>query len=81
MGRGDDVVTRTVYEVTLALRVCSPEDEYEVFPLLGQTADGRVGKRLPALVLMRGWSTCIDRQSGVGILPLSRWQESVYPSA
>lgn len=53
MGRSQYQMAVAVDEGAFPLGVCSPEDEYQVFFLLGQHSDGSVGKGLPAVILVR----------------------------
>ena len=52
MRRFEDEVSLPVDEGALAARVTSPEEEHEMFALLGELRHDGVGEHLPSLALM-----------------------------
>ena len=53
MGRLQDKMTRTVDKLSFTLSIRAPQNKNKIFTLLCQTMYNRIGKLLPALVLMR----------------------------
>ena len=65
MGRRNDAVPAAVYERSLALRVCAPEDENYVLATLGERAHDGIREDLPALVLVASGAMRGYGESGV----------------
>ena len=55
----------SVDECALFLSICSPQDEYQMFSLLSQDANGGIGEFFPTLALVRSGLMGADRQGGV----------------